>query len=77
MVNLNANTITAAVRLPVEGEQSLLKPKVRVFFSSKAQAYIKPETIDLARSAEKIAGREDAEKWGIKDIDRYWAAEMS
>jgi len=60
-----------------QGEQSLLKPKVRVFFSSKAQAYIKPETIDLARSAEKIAGREDAEKWGIKDIDRYWAAEMS
>jgi HD-GYP domain-containing protein (c-di-GMP phosphodiesterase class II) len=60
-----------------QGEQSLLKPKVRVFFSSKAQAYIKPETIDLARSAEKIAGREDAEKWGIKDIDRYWAAETT
>lgn len=60
-----------------QGEQSLLKPKVRVFFSSKAQAYIKPETIDLARSAEKIAGREDAEKWGIKDVDRYWAAETT
>ncbi|MBS1158200.1 MAG: hypothetical protein H6R15_619 [Proteobacteria bacterium] len=60
-----------------QGEQSLLKPRVRVFFSSKAQAYIKPETIDLARSAEKIAGREDAEKWGIKDVDRYWAAETA
>lgn len=60
-----------------QGEQSLLKPKVRVFFSSKAQAYIKPETIDLARSAEKIAGREDTEKWGIKDVDRYWAAETA
>jgi HD-GYP domain-containing protein (c-di-GMP phosphodiesterase class II) len=60
-----------------QGEQSLLKPKVRVFFSSKSQAYIKPETIDLARSAEKIAGREDAEKWGIKDVDRYWAAETA
>ncbi|KXB30042.1 phosphodiesterase [Dechloromonas denitrificans] len=60
-----------------QGEQSLLKPKVKVFFSTKSQAYIKPEVIDLARSAEKIAGREDAAKWGIKDIDRYWAGENS
>jgi len=58
-----------------QGEHSLLKPKVKVFFSTKSQAYIKPETIDLARSAEKIAGREDAAKWGIKDIDRYWAGD--
>jgi len=58
-----------------QGEQSLLKPKVKVFFSTRSQAYIKPETIDLARSPEKIAGREDAAKWGIKDIDRYWAGD--
>ena len=58
-----------------QGEQSLLKPKIRVFFSTRSQAYIRPEIIDIARSPEKIAGREDAEKWGIKDIDRYWAAE--
>lgn len=55
--------------------QSLLKPRIKVFFSTRSQSYLKPETIDLARSAEKIAGREDAEKWGIKDVDRYWAAE--
>jgi len=60
-----------------QGEQSLLKPRIKVFFSTRSQAYIKPETIDLARSAEKIAGREDAEKWGIKDVDRYWAAETA
>ncbi|MDP3537937.1 MAG: HD-GYP domain-containing protein [Azonexus sp.] len=58
-----------------QGEQSLLKPKVKVFFSTKSVAYIKPEIIDLARSAEKITGREDAAKWGIKDIDRFWASE--
>jgi putative nucleotidyltransferase with HDIG domain len=58
-----------------QGEQSLLKPKIRVFFSTRSQAYIKPETIDLARSAEKIAGREEAAKWGIKDVDRYWAGD--
>lgn len=60
-----------------QGEQSLLKPKVKVFFSTKSQAYIRPETIDLARSPEKIAGREDAAKWGIKDIDRYWAGDKA
>ncbi|RIX48518.1 MAG: HD-GYP domain-containing protein [Rhodocyclales bacterium GT-UBC] len=60
-----------------QGEQSLLKPKVKVFFSTKSQAYIRPEIIDLARSPEKIAGREDAAKWGIKDIDRYWAGEKA
>ncbi len=60
-----------------QGEQSLLKPKVKVFFSTKAQAYIKPDTIDLARSPEKIAGREDAAKWGIKDVDHFWAAEKT
>jgi hypothetical protein len=58
-----------------QGEQSLLKPKVKVFFSTKSQAYIKPELIDIARSPEKIAGREDAAKWGIKDVDRYWAGD--
>ena len=58
-----------------QGEQSLLKPKIKVFFSTKSQAYIKPEVIDLARSAEKIAGREDAATWGIKDVDRYWAGD--
>src|SRR5574343_246979 len=60
-----------------QGEQSLLKPKVKVFFSTKAQAYIKPEVIDLARSPEKIAGREEAAKWGLKDIDRYWVGDKA
>ena len=60
-----------------QGEKSLLTPKVRVFYSSKSQAYIKPETVDLARSPEKIAGRGDPQKWGIKDIDHYWAGDKS
>ena len=53
-------------------ESSLLKPKIRVFFSARSQAYIVPETIDLAHSPEKIAGREDPEKWGIKDFNHHW-----
>jgi putative nucleotidyltransferase with HDIG domain len=58
-----------------QGEQSLLKPRVKVFFSTKSHAYLTPEVIDIARSPEKIAGREDAAKWGIKDVDRYWAGD--
>lgn len=60
-----------------QGEQSLLKPKVKVFFSTRAQAYITPEVIDLARSPEKIAAREDAAKWGIKDVDRWWVGDKT
>ncbi|HZX32490.1 MAG TPA: HD-GYP domain-containing protein [Rhodocyclaceae bacterium] len=60
-------------------EKSLLTPRVKVFFSTKSQAYIKPEIIDLSRPGchDKIAGREDAAKWGIKDVDRYWAGDAA
>lgn len=65
-------------RLGVVVEQqigkSLLLPKVRVFFSSKSLAYITPELLDLAGPGlqDKIVAREDAAKWGLKDINRYW-----
>lgn len=57
-----------------QNEKSLLKPKVRVFFSTRSLSYLRPEIIDLARSPEKIAGREDAAKWGIRDINQYWTS---
>ncbi|MGE5386275.1 MAG: HD-GYP domain-containing protein [Betaproteobacteria bacterium] len=57
-----------------QGVKSLLTPKVRVFFSAKAQAYITPEIVDLGRSAhDKITGREDPVKWGIRNVDEFWA----
>jgi putative nucleotidyltransferase with HDIG domain len=57
-----------------QSEKSLLAPRVKVFFSTKSQAYIPPEMIDLSRPgvSEKIAGREDAAKWGIKNVDQFW-----
>lgn len=58
-----------------QNEKSLLKPRIKVFFSTKAQAYIKPEIVDLARSPDKIAGRDDPAKWGIKNVDMYWAGD--
>lgn len=53
-------------------KQSLVAPKVKVFFSTKANCYIPPEMIDLSRlgQKEKIVGSTSAETWGIKDIDQ-------
>jgi len=59
-----------------QSEKSLLTPKVKVFFSTKSQAYIKPEIVDLARPGcpDKIAGRADPAKWGIQNVDELWSS---
>lgn len=73
LVKLSSGRLGVVVE---QSPKSLLTPTVKVFFSTKSRSYIPPELVDLARpgSAEKIAGREDAVKWGIKDVDRFWAA---
>jgi len=53
-----------------QNEESLLMPKVRVFFSSKSNAYISPQVVDLARGlgaggGDKIVSHETPEKWKI------------
>jgi len=58
-----------------QSPNSLLMPTVKVFYSVKSGAYLAPQIIDLGKPKvnDKIVSREDAAKWGIKDIDRYWA----
>ncbi|HJW03652.1 MAG TPA: HD-GYP domain-containing protein, partial [Azospira sp.] len=58
-----------------QSEKSLLAPRVKVFFSAKANAYISPELVDLSRPGirDKIAGREDPAKWGINNVDEIWS----
>jgi hypothetical protein len=58
----------------VDNSKSLLQPLVRIFYSTKSMSYIPPLSLDLstAGALDSIAGREDAERWGLKDIDRYW-----
>ena len=51
-------------------ESNLLAPKVNVFFSTRSNAYIKPETLDLSRGlgfggGDKIVGHESAAKWQV------------
>ncbi len=56
-------------------EQSLLTPRVKVFFSTKLKAPIMPEVLDLAQlvGREKIVARESAEDWGFRNIEELWS----
>lgn len=56
-------------------EKSLLTPKVKVFFSIKANARIVPEILDLSKPAckDKITSHEDPAKWDIRDIHELWS----
>lgn len=56
-----------------QSQKSLLQPVVKVFFSSKAQTYIKPELIDLSKpgAMDRIASREEPSKWGLQHINRF------
>ena len=65
-------------RLGIVVEQapdSLLTPRIKVFFSTRACARIKPEIVDLARHGcpEKIANREDPANWSFPDLDELWS----
>ncbi|WP_124949033.1 HD-GYP domain-containing protein [Sulfuriferula thiophila] len=48
-----------------QSSQSLLKPIVKVFFSSRSNVPIKMELIDMSRSQDVIESVEDAAKWGL------------
>jgi hypothetical protein len=55
--------------------KSLTTPKVKVFFSNKSNMRIAPILVDLSLQgiAEKIANREDPEKWNFKDLNELWS----
>jgi putative nucleotidyltransferase with HDIG domain len=58
-----------------QAEKSLLTPRVKVFFSTKSDARIAPEVIDLSLPGckEKIASREDPAKWNFPDLNELWS----
>jgi HD-GYP domain-containing protein (c-di-GMP phosphodiesterase class II) len=72
LVRLSSDRLAVVVE---QSPASLLAPTVKAFYSTKARGYLTPELIDLSRpgTSEKIVSREEAAKWGIKDIDRLWA----
>jgi HD-GYP domain-containing protein (c-di-GMP phosphodiesterase class II) len=56
---------------------SLLRPKVKVFFSTKSDVRIKPEVLDLSSAAasDKIVSIEDASKWNFPDLNELWRSD--
>jgi len=48
-----------------QSSKSLLTPVVKVFFSTKSNAPIMPEMLDLSRSQETIVSAEDPTQWGF------------
>ena len=72
LVKLNTGRLGIVVE---QGEKSLLTPFVKVFFSTKSNARVKPEVVDLSRPGcqEKIVGREDPAKWNFPDLNELWS----
>lgn len=57
-----------------QSKKSLLKPLVKVFYSTLSQARIPPQVVDLSvpQSPEKIVSREALEDWGFPDLEDLW-----
>ncbi|MBK7001298.1 MAG: HD-GYP domain-containing protein [Rhodoferax sp.] len=57
--------------------KSLTTPMVKVFFSTKSNMRITPETIDLSKPGvtEKIVNREDPAKWRFADLNELWSGQ--
>jgi HD-GYP domain-containing protein (c-di-GMP phosphodiesterase class II) len=55
--------------------KSLTTPRIKVFFSTKSNLRITPVIIDLSLpdTTDKIAGREDPEKWHFPDLNELWS----
>ena len=65
-------------RLAVVVEQNpgaLASPRIKVFFSTKAQMPVPPELVDLNHPgcSERITGRESNAVWKFKHLDELWA----
>lgn len=57
-----------------QSEQSLLQPRVKVFFSTKSKAPIETIELDLAskNANDKIISLEEPSNWNFKNLDELW-----
>ncbi len=74
LVRMNSGRLGIVIE---QSPKSLLAPRLKVFFSTRSNARIKPEIIDLARPGcpEKIASREDPAAWNFADLHELWSGE--
>lgn len=52
---------------------SLLKPVVKAFFSTKSKIHIPVIELDLSKGMDEIVGNESATTWGVGNIDHLWS----
>ena len=61
-----------------QSPKSLLMPRIKVFFSTRGNARVMPELIDLSAPGcrEKIASHENPAHWNFPDLDELWSTPM-
>lgn len=57
-----------------QGGKSLLAPRVRVFYSTRSDAHIAPQLLDLSRNGanDRIVSTEDPARWHFKHLEQLW-----
>ncbi|MDG1323568.1 MAG: HD-GYP domain-containing protein [Porticoccaceae bacterium] len=60
-----------------QNSESLLTPRVNVFFCAKTLRFVTPKIYDLSdrTTDDHIIGPEDPKQWGISNTQRYWVDE--
>jgi len=56
-----------------QNPRAITRPTVKVFFSTKANLPLPVQSIDLAHSHERIAGREP--RWNFPQVEGLWAGD--
>lgn len=71
LVRLSSGRLAVVIE---QNDQSLLVPKVKVFYSTKSGMHIEHAVVNLAAAHcnDAIAARESAEDWDFKDLDSLW-----
>ncbi len=69
LVKLKSGRLAIVVE---QGGSSLLKPVVKVFYSTRANEPLVPEVLDLGRVSDEIVSREAPSTWGFKNLDDFW-----
>ena len=72
LVRLQSGRLAVVVE---QNEAALVKPRVKVFFSTRAQMPVTPTMIDLSQPgcSERIIGRESNSEWKFPHLTELWA----